>query len=66
MTPSPSLGVYSDALFLDELHRRISKGAIRIDLALASDDWAKLNICTTGHTPSSFEAMAYPRPIAHL
>lgn len=66
MAPSPSIQVFSDSLFLDELYRRLVNKSIRLDVALTGEGWVKLNVVTTGREPASFEAMAYPPPVAHL
>ena len=65
---SPSLSLYKDKLFLDELHRRVESGAVALSLVRAKEGafgQVKFTV-NTAQGPYAFEAMAYPPPIKHL
>lgn len=67
MVHTPSLGVYTDKQLIDELHIRLDRGAIRIELKGTGEGWANLLVCGDGRDGRyGFEAVAYEPPIAHI
>ena len=65
--PSPAIAVYKDNTFLDELHRRLSAGMIRVDLVRSGEGFSQIRFVTGKQTLSyAFEAIAYEQPVGHL
>lgn len=57
--PSPSLAVYKDGQFLEELYRRLNNRTIMIDLLSSTDTYAQLKVKVAA-TGFSFETLAIP------
>ena len=57
--PSPSLAIYKDSQFLEELYRRLSNHTIMIDLLSSTATYAQLKVKVAA-TGFAFETLAIP------
>ena len=67
MTHTPSLAVYKNKQFLDELYRRVHIGALSVELLSSGEGYAHISVSTgKGADRYAFEAMAYLPKTSHI
>lgn len=64
--PLTGISVYTDKQFLDELHERMKRGAIKIELLGQSDTHSRIRLVGFGRDGAwGFETAAFPPKVEH-